>query len=149
MARPLVSGGLVLALMLGLAYPLTQLNFAFGSVKYAPQNIESVAGYTFVKDHFATTSDPTRITLQSTRAGSLRAADQVAAVRAPEQQPRTDPEVGHVVGPSDFIAASGRSNAQQQSQLGHSLTTDNQTESISVIPRHVVGAKQAEWPNLK
>jgi RND superfamily putative drug exporter len=141
MARPLVAGGLVLALMLGLTYPLTQLNFAFGSLKNAPQNIESVAGYKFMKGHFAVTSDPTQITLQARGAGTLRAVNTVGSIRTLEQQLRHDPEVAHVTGPAEFIAANGHSSAQQQSQLGHYLTTDNRTGLISVIPRHEVGTK--------
>ncbi len=142
MARPLVSGGLVLAVLLGLAYPLTQLNFAFGSLKNAPQNIESVAGYEFMKAHFTTTSDPTQITLQAHGTGSLRALDQLAGMRAFERQLRHDPEVSAVNGPADFISPTGQSTAQQRSQLGRYLTPDNRTAIISVVPRHEVGTKQ-------
>ena len=142
MARPLISGGLVLVVMLGLTYPLTQLNFAFGSLKNAPQNIESVAGYKFMKGHFTSTSDPTQITLQSGATGSLRTAAQIAGIRAFEQQLRRDPEVAAVIGPSDFIAANGRSTAQQRAQLERYVTSDNRTGLISVVPRHEVGTKQ-------
>ncbi|HEX6506160.1 MAG TPA: MMPL family transporter [Chloroflexota bacterium] len=145
MARPIVSGGAVLVLMLSLAYPLTQMNFAFGSLKNAPQNLESVAGYNFMKSHFTTTSDPTQITIQHLGPGTLLAADEVAGMRTLEQDLRLDPGVARVIGPADFIPTNSRPTAAERAQLtGRYLTADSRTGIISVTPRHEVGTKANE-----
>jgi len=102
-----------------------------------------VAGYKFMKSHFATTSDPTQITVQAYGDRSLQDATQLAAMRRFEQRLRLDPGVAQVVGPVEFLAAKGRSNAKQ-APIGRYLTADNRTAVISVTPRHEVGTKANE-----
>jgi RND superfamily putative drug exporter len=144
MKRPIIAGGLVLVLLLGLAYPVTQLNIAAGGLKNAPKNLESVAGVVYMQQHFPTAPDPIQVVVQHHGAGTLLQADEVAGMRALEQAMRRDPESANVAGPADLFPAGGTPSATQLRQLtGRYLSPDHQTAIISVVPRHDVGTKTA------
>src|SRR5947209_1988810 len=61
MRHPRATGGVVLMLLLGLAYPATQINFAFGSLANQPSSEESIAGLKFIQAHFLSAPSPTQV----------------------------------------------------------------------------------------
>ena len=145
MKRPVLTGGLVLVIMLALAFPVTQLNFAFGGLKNSPKNIESVAGVLYMQQHFPTVPEPNQVIIQHHGAGTLLSASELQGMRAFENAIRRDSEVVNVSGPADLASGSGTLSAAQQRQLfGRNLSPDGQTAIISVIARHDVGTKAAE-----
>jgi RND superfamily putative drug exporter len=142
MRRPILSGGAVLLVMLGLAFPLTQMNQAFGSIKNEPK-VESIRGFIYMRDHFPTTPDPTQVIVQHTGSGSLLGQREIAGIRALEARIRQNPEVARVTGPADFLPANGKvGRAEMKLLTGRYLTADLQYGLISVTPRHEVGTTQ-------
>ena len=81
MRRPLIAGGLALAVLLALTYPATQLAFAYGSLKNAPTSEQSVVGSLFMETHFPSSSTPTPVLVRHQGAGSLLQPGQIAALR--------------------------------------------------------------------
>ena len=143
--RPITAGGLALAILLALAYPVTQLNFAFGSLKNAPASQQSVAGALFMEAHFPSNSTPTQVLVRHLGAGSLRQPGQIAVLRTLEATISRDPEVARVLGPADLLPAGSAPTAAQIRQVtGRYLSADGQVALISVTARHDVGTKSAE-----
>jgi RND superfamily putative drug exporter len=143
--RPIIAGGLALAALLALASPVTQLNFAFGSLKNAPTSQQAVAGALFMETHFPSSSTPTQVLIRSQGAHSLLQPGQIAALRSLQASIARDPEVARVVGPADFLSlGSAPTAAQIQQVTGRYLSGDGQIALISVTTRHDVGTKSAE-----
>ncbi|MBV9280008.1 MAG: MMPL family transporter [Chloroflexi bacterium] len=137
MRRPLVAGGIVLALLLGLAYPVTRLNIADGGLKNAPRAQESVAGILYMQRHFPTVPDPIEVVVHHTGRGTLLQSSELAGMRAFEQAIRRDPETRNVIGVADLVPANGhQSLARLQYVIGRSVSQAEKTAVISVIPRH-------------
>jgi uncharacterized membrane protein YdfJ with MMPL/SSD domain len=142
--RPIVAGGLALAILLALTYPATQLTFAYGSLKNQPASQQSVAGALFMEAHFPSSSTPTQLLIRHRGAGSLLQPGQIAALRSLEAAIARDPEVARVSGPSDFLpAGSAPAPAQIRQVTGRSLSADGRVALISVTARHDVGTKSA------
>ena len=144
MKRPAIAGGVVLVLLLGLAYPATQLNFAFGGLKNAPKNLESVAGAVYMQQNFPSAPDPTQVVVQHRGPGSLLQPREVAGMRQLEQAIARDPETLHVTGPADVLTHDKLGSPAPQQLFGRSLSRDGKTAIISVVARHDVGTKGAE-----
>jgi RND superfamily putative drug exporter len=145
MARPLVSGGAVLVVMLALSFPLTKLALSYGGLANAPKGLQAIQGYIYMKEHFPTTSDPTQVLVQHLGPGTLLAPREVTGIRALENTLRKNPEAVRVVGPAEFIATSGVPSPSQIAQLkGRYLSSDLRTALIDVTPRHEVGTKPSE-----
>ena len=144
MARPIISGGAVLLIMLGLAFPLTQITWAYGGFKNAPK-LESVQGSLYMRSHFASTPDPAQVVLSHTGSGTLLSAREVTGIRALENRLRHNPEVTKVVGPADFIPANDTpGHAQMKLLTGRYLSADERYAVISVVPKHETGTKKNE-----
>jgi RND superfamily putative drug exporter len=142
MRRPVLAGGVVLVLLAGLAYPVTRLNIADGGLKNAPNGQESVAGILYMQRHFPTVPDPIEVVVHYTGRGTLLQPSELAGMRAFEQSIRRDPETRNVIGAADLLPVDGLpSTAQLQRVMGRSLSQDEKTALISVIPRHDVGTK--------
>ncbi|GAC1332263.1 MAG: MMPL family transporter [Chloroflexota bacterium] len=145
MRRPLLTGGVTLAILLGLTYPVTQLNFAFGSLKNQPKSLESIAGIVLMQSSFPSAPNPTQVVVQNQGTGTLLRSQQVSALRQLEQTIRRDPEVIRVNGPADYLPASGSPSATQLTLVtGRYVSADKQTAIVTVIPRHDVGTTGAE-----
>ncbi len=145
MRRPIIAGGLVLAILLALTYPVTQLNFAYGSLKNQPASQQAVAGALFMEAHFPSSSTPTQVLIQHLGTGTLLQPSQIAALRALEATIARDREVARVSGPADLLPAVGAPTAAQLRQVtGRFLSADGRVALITVIARHDVGTKSAE-----
>jgi RND superfamily putative drug exporter len=144
MRRPLVTGGVVLAILLGLLLPATQLNQAFGSLKNAPRSLDSVAGALFMQRNFPSAPDPIQVVIQHQGPGNLLQPNDVAGMRALETQLSRDAGAVRVIGPADYLPATGAPNAAQRQQLfGRYLSPDKQTAVISIVPKDDVGTTGA------
>ena len=141
MQRPIISGGLVLLIMLALAFPATQLAFSFGSFKNAPQ-VESVVGYQYMTAHFRKVSDPAQVVIQAPGSGNLLRPSQIAGMRQLENRLRKDPEVRSVYGAVDVLPSSGVAASTKLTE--RYISPDKSTGVISVVARHEVGTKQSE-----
>jgi RND superfamily putative drug exporter len=142
MKRPVIAGGLVLVVLLGLAYPVTRLAIADGGLKNAPKNLESVAGVQYMQQHFPTAPEPIQIVVQHHGAGDLLQPGELAGMRALEQTVRRDPEAADVIGAADLLPATGSPSAKQLRQVtGRYLSADRQTAIVAVVPRHDVGTR--------
>jgi RND superfamily putative drug exporter len=141
MQRPIISGGLVLLIMLALAFPATQLAFSFGSFKNAPQ-VESVVGYQYMTAHFRKVSDPAQVVIQAPGSGNLLRPSQIAGMRQLENRLRKDPEVRSVYGAVDVLPSSGVAASSKLTE--RYISPDKSTGVISVVARHEVGTKQSE-----
>ena len=145
MRRPWITGGIALVLLLALTYPVTQLNIAFGSLKNAPQSMDSIRGVVAMQQRFPSQPDPNQITISHHGAGNLLQPAQVAALRSLEKQIAADSETRSVIGPADFLPATGSPSTAQRRQLyAHYLTPDSQIGLITVISRHDVGTREAD-----
>ena len=145
MRRPIVAGGLALAILLALTYPVSQLTFAYGSLKNQPTSQQSVAGALFMEAHFPSSSTPTQLLIRHRGAGDLRHPGRLAELRSLEAAIARDPEVARVIGPTDLLPVGGTPTAAQLRQVtGRYLSADGQVALISVIARHDVGTKSAE-----
>jgi RND superfamily putative drug exporter len=143
MRRPWVTGGLAMVLLLGLTYPVTQLNFAFGSLKNQPHALDSIAGFVFMQSNFPSAPNPTQVVIDAR--SSLTQPHFLAGLRSFERVVQRDPEVVRAAGPSDLLPLSGTpSAAQLRSVTGRNLSADRKTAIISVFPRHDVGTTAAE-----
>jgi uncharacterized membrane protein YdfJ with MMPL/SSD domain len=141
MARPWTSGGAALLVMLGLTFPLTQLNLQFGGLKNSPK-VESVSGFVYMRSNFSSTPDPGQIVIQHNGPGNLLQPREVGAIRALENHLRKDPESTKVVGPADFVSATGKMSASEVKLVtGRYLTPDRRVAVIVDIPKHEVGTK--------
>jgi uncharacterized membrane protein YdfJ with MMPL/SSD domain len=144
MARPILSGGAVLAILLALTFPLTQMTQSYGSFKNAPK-VESVRGFIYMRDHFATTPDPARVVVQHTGGGTLLSAREIAGMRALETQLRHNSEAAKVIGPAEFLSSSAKPSGAALKQLsGRYLSSDLQSGLITVIPKHEAGTKKSD-----
>jgi RND superfamily putative drug exporter len=144
MRRPLLAGGIVLVLLLGLAYPVTKLAIADGGLKNAPRGQESVAGILYMQRHFPTVPDPIQVVVHHSGRGTLLQPSELAGLRSFEQKIRRDPETRNVIGVADLLSAPrNHTSAQTQRSLGRWLSADENTTVISVIPRHDVGTTYA------
>jgi RND superfamily putative drug exporter len=143
--RPILAGGLALAILLALAYPATQLSFAYGSLKNQPKAEQAVAGALFMEAHFPSTSNPTQVLIQHQGAGTLLRPGQLATLRSLEAAIARDPEVARVAGPADLLPAGGAPSAAQLRQVTNRyLSADGKVALISVVARHDVGTTSAE-----
>jgi RND superfamily putative drug exporter len=148
MARPWLSGGIVLLVMFGLIYPVSKLDLAFGSQQNAPKALPSVAGFLYMQSHFNTTPDPDVIVLSRTATGtgsaggSLLQPAQRAGLAALVHKLRQDPEVRSVTSPLDFLVGN-RQSAGTQSQLGRFLSRDGRSAIISVVAKDDSGTTAA------
>jgi RND superfamily putative drug exporter len=142
--RPVLAGGLALAALLALAYPATQLSFAYGSLKNQPAAEQAVAGALFMEAHFPSSPNPTQVLIQHSGAGTFLQPGQIAALRNLEAAIARDPEVARVAGPADLLPASGAPSAAQLRQVTNRfLSADGRVALISVVARHDVGTKSA------
>jgi RND superfamily putative drug exporter len=145
MRRPAVAGEMVFALLLGLTLPVTQLNFAFGSLKNAPRHLESVEGALSMQHSFPTTPNPTQVVIEHRGPGTLLDPREIAGMRELERSIRHDPEALKVVGLPDVVPGDGVTGAARHSQaVGRFVTPDGRSALISVVARHDVGTKGAE-----
>jgi RND superfamily putative drug exporter len=145
MRRPWITGGVVSVVLLALIFPVTQLNFAFGSLKNQPKSLESIAGIELMQKSFPSAPNPIQVVIENQRSGTLLRSKDIAGLRAFEQTVRRDPEVKQVAGPADYLPASGSPTASQLALVtGRYLSADLQTAIISVISRHDVGTTSAE-----
>ena len=145
MRRPWITGGIVSVVLLALIFPVTQLNFAFGSLKNQPKSLESIAGIELMQSRFPSAPNPTQVVIQNQSAGTLLRPTDLSGLRAFENLIRRDPEVKRVTGPADYLPASGSPPASQLALVtGRYLSADRQTAIISVVPRHDVGTTSAE-----
>ena len=145
MRRPFITGGVALLLLLGLTYPVTQLNFAFGSLKNQPKSIESVAGTIFMQSNFPSTPNPVQVVIDSQDGASLLQPSQLAGLRAFEAAIKRDPEAARVAGPTEILPVSGTPTSKQLKLVeGRYLSADHQTAIISVVAHHDVGTTKAE-----
>jgi putative drug exporter of the RND superfamily len=143
MRRPWITGGAALIVLLGLAYPFTHLNFAFGSLKNQPQSLDSIAGVVFMQSNFPSAPNPTQIVVDAR--GSLTQPRYLAGLRSFQQAVERDPEVIRASGPTDTLSGSGTpSAAQLRAVTGRNLSADGKTAIISVFARHDVGTTAAE-----
>ncbi len=143
MRRPWVTGGLALVVLLALAYPVTQLNFAFGSLKNQPRSLESIAGILFMQANFPSSPNPTQVVIDAP--SSLATPRMLAGLRSFEAVIKRDPEALQVSGPTDLLPTRGVPTAAQLRPLiGRDLSVDERTAVISVTSRHNVGTTQAE-----
>jgi RND superfamily putative drug exporter len=144
MRRPLISGGAALAVMLALTFPLTQLTLSYGGLKNAPKDLESVSGFLYMRNHFTSTPDPTQIVIQRSASGTVLQPASIDGIRALENLIRRNHEVTKVVGPADFVNASGARRSDFKQAVGRYLSPDLRTALIEVVPRHEVGTKSNE-----
>ncbi|HEX6506060.1 MAG TPA: MMPL family transporter [Chloroflexota bacterium] len=143
MHRPWVTGGIALVLLLALAYPVTQLNFAFGSLKNQPKSLESIAGIEFMQANFPSAPNPTQVVIDA--GGSLIQPRQLAGLQAFQRTIQRDPEVVRAAGPTDILPVNTAPSATQLKLVtGRYLSADHRTAVISVIPRNDVGTTAAE-----
>src|SRR5262249_11683638 len=143
--KPILAGGLALAILLALAYPATKLSFAQGSLKNQPAAEQSVAGALFMEAHFPSTPNPIQVLIQHQGTGSLLQHGPTAALRGLEAAIAHDPEVARVAGPADLLPAGGAPSAAQIRQVtGRFLSADGRVALISVVARHEVGTTSAE-----
>src|SRR6185437_7161411 len=143
--RPILAGGMALAILLALAYPATQLGFASGSLKNQPASQEAVAGALLMEAQFPSTPNPTQVLIQHMGAGNLLLPGQIAALRTLEAAIARDTGVARVAGPADLLpAGSAPSAAQIRRVTGRFLSADGRVALISVVARHDVGTKSAE-----
>jgi RND superfamily putative drug exporter len=145
MRRPVIAGGLVLVILLGLAFPVTQLNRAFSGLKNAPKNLESIAGEVYIQQHFPTAPDPIQIVVQTDGHGAVTSTGEIKRVRAFEQHLRHDADVANVSGPGEYTTAGGQISAAELRQItGRYVSADRSTALISVVGHHDVGSKQTD-----
>jgi putative drug exporter of the RND superfamily len=145
MRRPIIWGGSALLLLLALAFPVTQLNLAYGGLKNAPKDVESIAGYLYMRSHFPSTPDPTLVLVQHEGPGTVLSHHDVAGMQALEKTLRRNPEATKVIGPADFVDATGSlTPAARRSVVGRYVSADLRTAMIQVVPRHEVGTKANE-----
>jgi RND superfamily putative drug exporter len=145
MRRPWITGGIALAVLLGLTYPVTQLSIAFGGLKNAPKGMDSVQGSLTMQRVFPSQPDPAQVVIQHHVSGNLLQPSELASLRSLQRRFAADPEALHVVGPADFVPASGASTAAQRRQLlGRYVAPDLQTAIITVTSRHDVGTRQSD-----
>ena len=143
--RPILAGGLALAILLALTYPVTQLTFALGSLKNQSIAQNSVAGALFMEAHFPSTSTPTQILIRHQGTGTLLQAHQLVALRALEVSIARDPEVAHLLGAADFLSSSSvPTTAQIRQVIGNFVSADGQVALISVTGRHDIGTSSAQ-----
>ena len=143
MHRPWVTGGVALVVLLGLTYPVTQLNFAFGSLKNQPQSLDSIAGIVFMQQNFPSAPNPTQVVIDGR--SNLTQPRLLAGLRSLERTIQRDPEVVRASGPTDLLPVSGSPTPVQLRTLqGRNLSADARTAIISVIARHDVGTTAAE-----
>lgn len=144
MRRPVISGGVAVIILLAIAFPTTHMALAYGGLKNAPQDVESVSGFLYMRSHFPSTPDPSQVVVE-VRSGSVLAPAQIAGMRSLESTLRRDPEATRVVGPPDFIPASGHpSAAQRRLLMGRYVTGDLKTALFEVVPRNEVGTTANE-----
>lgn len=143
MHRPWITGGVALVVLLGLTYPVTQLNFAFGSLKNQPQSLDSIAGIVFMQNNFPSAPNPTQVVIDAR--SSLTQPQYLAGLRSLQRVIQRDPEVIRASGPTDTLSSAGPpSAAQLQAVTGRNLSADGKTAIISVFARHDVGTTAAE-----
>ncbi|MBV9279643.1 MAG: MMPL family transporter [Chloroflexi bacterium] len=141
MRRPILCGGLVLAVMLAIAVPATQLHFSFGSLKNAPQ-LESVTGYEYLAAHFKTRTDPVQVVVRAPAGATLQS--RTAGLQAMARTLCQDPAVLNVAGPTGFVASGACDAPQHALSRGRYLTPDSRYAYYSVVSLPEVGTKQAE-----
>jgi RND superfamily putative drug exporter len=145
MRRPILWGGCALLLLLALSFPVTQLSLAYGGLKNSPKDIESIAGYVYMRSHFPSTPDPTLVLVRHEGPGTVLSQRDVLGMRAMEATLRQNPEAEKVVGPADFATRAGSIPPSAHSALvGRYVSADLQTAMIQVVPRHEVGTKANE-----
>jgi RND superfamily putative drug exporter len=144
MRRPVLAGSVVLVVLVGLAYPVTKLSIADGDMNNLPKGQESVAGALYMQRAFPTIPEPIQVVVRHTGAGTLLQPSELAGMRAFEQAIRRDPETRSVTGAADVLPVNGWIPLiQLERVVGQSLSQDEETAIITVIPRHDVGTKNA------
>jgi RND superfamily putative drug exporter len=145
MRRPVLTGGIVLLILLALLFPASKLAIAYGGLKNAPKNLDSIAGVQYMQRNFPSVPNPIQVVIQHEGRGSLLNPADVSGMRLLEERLRQDTGVVRVIGPAEFLPRHGQPSAAQLRQLtGRYLSRDRQTAIISAIGKDDVGTRAAD-----
>ena len=144
MRRPVISGLVVGAALVLLAYQATGLAFSFGTLKNANHSLQSVRGYLYMQSHYNSTVDPVQVVIERNGPGSVLQPAQLRGIARLQEALARDPEVKAVVGPGTFLTAGTLPPTALKQVIGRYVSPDRRIAVIAAVPKDGVGTKQNE-----